>query len=161
MTHDQKIWVELSRRVVELYCPQLSKVGRITVASCREYLMLDICNHWNLDYDSLPCDQTFYHVLNKRNCGCAMKEKLAILYYARTDTAVAAEMNGVYLSIAPRERLQPTPYYNRFAAEYEKGIAAPVSVLPEPVSSFLEHLSMEEKKELYRGLQKEFGKKRK
>lgn len=120
MPRDTKIWCELATRVALLYCPELKQAESITLKNCRDTVMLAISNFWELDYDTLPREQTFYNAMHGTSCGCAMREMLAVFYYAFTDPACAAEMPALFLVLAGKERTPLTPYWNRFVEEYKK-----------------------------------------
>lgn len=145
MAHERDILIELGKRLMREYCPQCH-IPCPTKHDCIQ-LIAAIATRWKINWDHLPSEETFYHALRGNRCGCAMKEKMAILYYAATDKECAAKMPGLYLDFAKKQRLEETPYWDRFAAEYKKEHQphAPRFIMPKP---YYPHLKAMRKSEL-------------
>jgi hypothetical protein len=158
MTQDSKIWFDLAWRVVKLYCPQLKQLSDITVNSCRSYLLVELSNYWNISVELLTGEQSFYQALKGQACSSAMKEMFAIFYYTRVDKSVASQMPKLFLFIAHRERVSPMPFYDRFVEEYTREHAKPPPAHPRPARVLLKGCSAEEERELFRFLEKKYGK---
>lgn len=155
MAHDNKIWFELARRTATDYCPELAKLSSISLIKCRDILIPAICKCWNLGWSQLPGEETFYNAVRGDSCGCVMKERFAILYYARIDKSVTAQMPQLLLAITALQRNAPTPFYNRFVEEYEKENAHPPRlVLPEPLEASLRALPKTELQKLKEAITK-------
>ena len=106
--------------LVQHYCQQAVKPRQLTKAFFVRCLIPTIGARWHLDFIQLPGEECFYKTLHYGCCGTAMKEKLAILYFAITDPQCAALMNSVFLAHLKRKSLPHIPYWNRFVEEYNK-----------------------------------------
>jgi hypothetical protein len=148
MAHNKKIWFQLARDTAIDYCPELARLNSISRRRCRDYLLPAICKRWNVTWAHFPGEQTFYDAIRGDSCGCVMKERFAILHYALTDKAVAAQMPQLLTALADKERNIPTPYYHRFAEEYKKEKQKPHArlVLPEPFEPVLREVKRDSKK---------------
>ena len=146
---------------MQQYCPQLSSRTRLSKWDCRDHLIAAIEQQWKLGFDYLPSEETLYHALRGTRCSSGMKEKLALLYYARLHAEKCEELMRTYISIFKRQRQLPTPYWNRFVEEYKRlpnPKKKPV-YFPRNVAKWLEQLNKLQKQKLRTGLKKEAGRK--
>jgi hypothetical protein len=155
MPHDKKIWCELSRRTAIAYCPELT-TATFGQYKCRDYLIPAICKRWGVKWSDLPGEQTFHNAIRRDSCGCVMKERWAILYYALIDPSVAAQMPQLLLALCDKERNIPTPYYNCFAEEFKNEKKKPHArlVLPEPYEVSLKEIPKTELEKLKEAIKK-------
>lgn len=159
MPHHKHILRYLSQRLVNLYCPQ-GKAIRLSKWDCRDHLMAAIARHWNLPYHQLPCEETFYHALRGHRCSSAMKEKLALFYYAKAQPEKAKDLIQRYLEIAHRQRLNVTVYWNLLVQQYrDEHPAKPnSSQLPKQLARWLKNLSNNDWKKLEQAMKRGRGK---
>jgi hypothetical protein len=61
MFRHQPIVRHLSKKLVQLYCPELCNAVRLTKWDCRDHLLAGIEQHWHLGFAMLPSEETLYH----------------------------------------------------------------------------------------------------
>lgn len=116
MCRDQPILLFLRKNLIQAYCPHLPPGIKLTKSICFHLLMLAIANHLKIRLEQLGSEETFFRTLHGTRRGSAMREKLALLYYAASDAALV----NPYLEIAPKYQLHHRPYWDRLVAEYMK-----------------------------------------
>ena len=120
--------------------------------------MLSIANHWQINYDLLPKEETFYRAIRKGLCGNAMLEKLAIFYFAMVEPHNFEALKVQYLKIIDRERLPLTPNWDRFKEEIgKKNVQSDLSDLQKPFVEQLKKLKPKEMQRVLEWLKKELG----
>ncbi len=118
MLPERDLIISLGNKLLKAYCQNVVRdITNVSKWTFRDQLILNISVRWGLDYTTLPSEETFYRAFRKGNCSSAMKEKIAVLFYAAAEEQTGSRMNGVYLDISQRQRLQTLAYWHRFADE--------------------------------------------
>ena len=117
MYQQQTIFIELGNALLRHYCNDtIQSVTGITKMGFRDGLIPSIRSAWDLDYALIPDEQTFYRAFRSK-ASAEMLEKMALLYYAKTDPAIAELMNKAYADIAKERRLYVYPFWSRYLKE--------------------------------------------
>jgi len=143
MSRCNHILLHLAERLVHFYCPRACDAACLSKWDCRDHLIYAIAEKWKMDYRLLPSEETFYHTLRGKRKGSAMREKLALLYFAITDEQRAPEYIQRYLEIADRKQLRVTVYWNLFVQQYEEEQKQKTNrtKLPAQLNRWVENLS--------------------
>ena len=149
MLTTQHIVTHLVIQLFQLYgCKALHHISEAKRLLFRDHLMWSISTLCHIRYELLPTDETFYRATRRCMCSSAMKEKLAMFFYAAIATT-EEERNRImadYLRIANCQRLRHTPYWQRYIDEhYKQGkLKPPPFVLPRLLYRSIKALSNKE-----------------
>ena len=116
--NEQEIFIELGNGLLREYCNNtIQDITGLSKSGFRDGLMLAITAKWQLHWRFLPDDETFYRAFRNNKCSSAMREKMAMLYYAKSDEKVGSEMNKIFENISSKQRISLFYYWNRFVNE--------------------------------------------
>ena len=116
MCRDKPILRFLSKLLMLAYCPHLKCAIKLTKKNCYHTLSLAMAKCLKIDIDLLPREQTLYLALRGDECGSAMREKLAILRYAKDNPELIKE----YLRLVNRQQLRIKPRWDQLVEEYKQ-----------------------------------------
>ena len=159
MPHQKRIEKLLCQNVVQVYCPELGKHWPPSRSECLDPLLLAINDRWKLQFNQLLHENTFNKALRGEFCSPAMREKMAILYYAGRQQPPDPELIKPYLEIVHRKQLPATPHWDRFVAEHQqtKPDCSMRCRWPKSVKPCLTCLSVTKKKRVIIDLLKDLG----
>ena len=152
----------LCRLLLQLYSHHGCHKALLSKEDFRLFFIPCIATYFKISPWHLPGQRTFFRAFRKGICSSATFEKLAMFYYFMVDVVNREKIKADYLIIANRQRLQLTPYYNRFEEEFQSLIKKDkVSELPKDFVELIDRLSDEDIEKLKKEIEKREKKEKK
>src|SRR5688572_12934732 len=121
MTHyELKILHHLANALLRLYCPWPCQIENLSEWDLRDHLLGGIRKYWDIPFDDVPGERTWFRACRENKCGSAMLEKMAFLYFAFVEKLSIEQFKKQGKDILKRKQAELTPYWDKYVQLYEK-----------------------------------------